>query len=136
MVKGNQRTWISVTRFAGELMLVQKQRDESVKQKKEWSPGDWAVYRKSKRSFSPGPRAYNIMAASKGDSYTYVVEKFWVVESVTSDNEIRLRTARGKTNRISLDDPNLRRPSWFQRIVWRARFRQVEATVDHTQFAA
>ncbi|MGB0600116.1 MAG: hypothetical protein ACPGLY_25845 [Rubripirellula sp.] len=105
-------------------------------QKKDWSPGDWAVYRKSKSSVSPGPRASNVMAASKGDSYTYVVEKFWVVESVTPDNEVCLRTARGKLNRVSLDDPNLRRPSWYQRIFWRARFREVEDAVDHTEFAA
>ncbi|MEE2938505.1 MAG: hypothetical protein VYA84_21155 [Planctomycetota bacterium] len=107
-----------------------------MKQRNDWSPGDWAVYRKSKRSVSPGPRAYNIMAASKGDSYTYVVEKFWIVESVTPDKEVCLRTARGKRNRISLDDPNLRRPSWYQRILWRARFREVEESVDHTEFAA
>ena len=53
-----------------------------MKQRNDWSPGDWAVYRKSKRSVSPGPRASNIMAASKGDSYTYVVEKFWIVDRV------------------------------------------------------
>lgn len=101
-----------------------------------WNPGDWAVYRKSKRSTSPGPRAANIVAAEKGESYTYVVDKFWVVESILPDNQIRVRTARGKMHVIALDDPNLRRPSWLQRLIWRDRFREAEASSDQPTFAA
>lgn len=101
-----------------------------------WSPGDWAVYRKSKRSTSPGPRAANIVATEKGESYTYVVDKFWVVDSVLPDNQIRLRTARGKSHVISVDDPNLRRPSLLQRLFWRDRFREAEESTGHPKFAA
>ena len=75
------------------------------------------------------------MAASKGDSYTYVVEKFWIVDRVTADNQVCLRTARGKTNFVALNDPNLRRPSWLQRFIWRARFRAVEDNSEQAGFA-
>ncbi len=36
------------------------------------------------------------MVASKGDSYLYIVDNFWVVESVTADHQVCLRTAREK----------------------------------------
>ena len=90
-----------------------------------WSPGDWAVYRKSKVSNAPGPRATNVHAAPKGDSYTYIVDKFWVVEELLPEGDLRLRTARGKTHVIRQNDPNLRRPSFVQRLVWRNRFRRI-----------
>lgn len=92
----------------------------------QWRPGDWAVYRKSKVSTSPGPRAANVVAAKKGDSYNYFVDKFWVVEEILPDDEIRVRTARNKSHVIRLDDPCLRRPSLLQRIAWRNRFRLAE----------
>ena len=92
----------------------------------QWSPGDWAVYRKSKRSTSPGPRAEHVVASTKGETYTYVVDKFWVVESVLPENRLLLRTAKGKTHTIDTQDPNLRKPSWIQRLLWRNRFREAE----------
>ena len=97
-----------------------------------WRDGDWAIYRKSKRSKSPGPRAENIFAAPKGDTYTYVVDKFWVVESVLADGRLRLRTAGGKTHVILLTDPNLRRPSFIQRLFWRERFRLAEEKLSNS----
>jgi hypothetical protein len=90
-----------------------------------WIPGDWAVYRKSKVSTSPGPRATNVFASRKGDTYTYIVDKFWVVQELLPDGELRMRTARGKTHVIRQDDPNLRRPSFVQRLVWRNRFLRI-----------
>ena len=94
--------------------------------RKQWSAGDWAVYRKSKRSTSPGPRAENVIASPKGDSYTYVVDKFWVVESVLPDNQLLMRTARGKTHVIDVSDPSLRKASLLQRLFWRHRFLEAE----------
>jgi hypothetical protein len=102
---------------------------------KVWSPGDWAVYRKSKRSTSPGPRAVNVVASQKGESYTYVVDKFWVVESVLSSGQVLLRTPTGKTHLISGDDPGLRKPTFFQRLLWRHRFREA-ADSRRPNFAA
>jgi hypothetical protein len=95
-----------------------------------WAPGDWAVYRKSKVSTSPGPRATNVVASQKGDSYTYIVDKFWIVEELLPAGELRMRTARGKTHVIRQDDPCLRRPSLIQRMMWRNRFRHVEQTKE------
>ena len=94
--------------------------------KNKWSPGDWAVYRKSKRSTSPGPRAAHVVASSKGEEYTYVVDKFWVVQDLLPEDRLLLRTAKGKTHVIDSSDPNLRRASWLQRLVWRHRFHEVE----------
>ncbi len=102
----------------------------------QWNPGDWAVYRKSKRSSSPGPRAANVVATPKGETYAYVVDKFWIVENVLSGNRLELRTARGKTHVINADDPSLRKPSWLQRLLWRNRFRVVEAASETPHFAA
>lgn len=92
----------------------------------QWTPGDWAVYRKSKRSKSPGPRAANVVAASKGETYTYVVDKFWVVSDVLPGDRLELRTARGKCHVIDSNDPMLRKPTWLQRLIWRSRFRVIE----------
>lgn len=101
-----------------------------------WSPGDWAIYRKSKRSVSPGRRAENVVASPKGETYTYLVDKFWVVEAVLPGERLRLRTARGKTHVIGLDDPCLRRPSWLQKLFYRDRFRAVEQRLQSAHFAA
>ena len=101
-----------------------------------WNPGDWAVYRKSKRSTSPGPRAANVVASQKGESYTYVVDKFWVVESVLPGDRILLRTAKGKSHIIDAADPGLRRPSLLQRLFWRHRFREAAESHKAPNFAA
>lgn len=100
--------------------------------KQDWTTGDWAVYRKSKQSTVPGPRASRVMANSKGETYNYVVDKFWVVESVLPGNRLLLRTAGGKSHTIDLNDPNLRRPSLLQRILWRERFHRVAEVVKNS----
>ncbi len=102
----------------------------------DWSEGDWAVYRKSKVSSSPGPRATNVVASRKGENYAYIVDKFWIVEALLPDGRLRMRTARGKTHVVRLDDPCLRRPSLVQRLVWRNRFRQVEKKSKGTDLQA
>lgn len=90
-----------------------------------YAPGDWVVYRKSKRSSTPGPRAQHVVASSKGEKYSYVVDKFWVVESVLPGDQLLMRTRRGKCHQISAEDPNLRRANWFWRLVYRHRFLEV-----------
>lgn len=42
-----------------------------------YSVGDLVVYRKSKRSTAPGPRAKNIQPATHGEEYGYSVDKYW-----------------------------------------------------------
>lgn len=87
-----------------------------------YAPGDWVVYRKSKRSTSPGPRAQRVIASQKGEKYSYVVEKFWVVEAVLPGNKLLLRTRRGKVHQIESEDLNLRRANLLHRILYRHRF--------------
>lgn len=89
-----------------------------------YSPGDWVIYRKSKRSAAPGPRAQAVKASEKGEKYSYVVDKFWIVDAVLPDNQLRLRTRRGKVHQLSADDANLRPASWIDRLLYRHRFRE------------
>ena len=62
--------------------------------------GDRVVFAVSKRSTRPGPRAKGIVPAAQGDSYSYTVDKFWMVVSV-EDDELTLVTRTGKEHRIS-----------------------------------
>ena len=91
-----------------------------------YRPGDYAIYRKTKFSQRPGPRAASVRPSRNGDSYCYIVDKFWVVQEVSTDGTMVIRTRRGKTHCVSTDDPQLRRPNLWER--WRYR--------DRFQFAA
>ena len=93
------------------------------------SPGDYVVYRKTKFSRRPGPRAVNVRPATNGDSYNYVVDKFWVVQRV-DDGTVTLRTPRGKTHTVRSDDPLLRRANFWERWRYRDRFVSSAATED------
>lgn len=101
-----------------------------------WEPGDWAIYRKSKRSKVPGPRASSVRPNLKGETYNYVVKKFWMVDEVHADGTLTMRTTRGKTHRVPADDPNLTRPSWFARLRWRERFMAIESGFGKSTYAA
>ncbi len=92
-----------------------------------WTAGDWAVYRKSKISSNPGVRAARVRATPKGESYNYLVDKYWVVERVLPDGRLVLVTPGGKRNKIHSDDPNLRRPSLWDRFFFRDRFQSIES---------
>ena len=61
-----------------------------------WKPGDWVIYRLSKRGVAPGPRAHHVSASRKGESYNYIVDKFWVIEAVGAEGELHVRTPGGK----------------------------------------
>ena len=87
--------------------------------------GDLVVYRLTKQSESPGPRAQRIEPARYGESYRYQVDKYWVVESLDDDG-IVIRTRRGKTRLISHDDRCLRRANILERILLRNRFPVLE----------
>ncbi|MEW4565724.1 hypothetical protein AB1K70_24595 [Bremerella sp. JC770] len=84
-------------------------------------PGDVVVYTKTKHTTSPGPRAHDIEPESRGEYYTYAVDKYWIVESVEADG-ILCRTRRGKSHRISIDDPRLRPASFWEKLFMRGRF--------------
>ena len=90
-----------------------------------YTAGDWVVYRKSKRSTTPGPRAQGVVASSKGEKYSYVVEKFWIVDEVLPGGDLVLRTRRGKLHRVAADDLNLRHAGLLAKILYRHRFQEV-----------
>lgn len=89
--------------------------------------GDWVIYRKSKQSTQPGPRAEGVTPFEKGDGYAYTVDKYWVVAEVRDDGHLLLRTRRGKEHVIAPDDPALHKANWWQRWRRRKRFEEVEA---------
>ena len=90
--------------------------------------GSWVVYRKPKQSPTPGPRAKAVSPAAHGDNYSYYVEKFWVVTDLLPDGRLRLRTRKGKSHVVSPGDLNLRPAHWWERWLYRSRFRDAEQT--------
>ncbi|MFV0445228.1 MAG: hypothetical protein ACK5Q5_16750 [Planctomycetaceae bacterium] len=84
------------------------------------------MYRKTKHSEHPGPRASNVSPARHGDGYSYTVDKYWVVREVLSDGSIRLRTRRGKEHTVAQDDLCLRHANFIQRLLQRGRFAAIE----------
>ena len=88
--------------------------------------GDPVIYRKFKYGSSPGPRATEIAPDPRGELYAYHVDKYWIVFEQLDDTTLVVLTRRGKRHRVRLDDPNLRRPNWWERWYYAARFpRQV-----------
>ncbi len=84
--------------------------------------GDKVVYSKSKQSGAPGPRAQDVAPSPKGDDYTYVVDKYWIVREVHPDGHLTLMTRRGKTHVIPIDDPCLRLAGFWERVFHAKRF--------------
>ena len=87
--------------------------------------GDWVIYRKTKFSSKPGPRAQDIAPARNGDQYSYTIDKYWIVSEVRSDGSLVLLTRRGKQHVLSADVPTLKRANLFQRWWHRGRFEAV-----------
>ena len=98
-----------------------------------FTPGDRLIFRQSKVSSHPTTRAKNVRPSTKGDSYSYVVDKFWIVAGVLPGGEIIAQTRRGKRRVISVDDPNLRRANWLERILFRYRFPRLDANAAETE---
>jgi len=87
-----------------------------------YKPGDPVVYRMQKQSTHPGRRAKNVRPSPHGETYDYLVDKFWIVAEVRQDNKLLVKTRRGKEHLVDASDPNLRRPRWWERLVYRRRF--------------
>ncbi len=87
-----------------------------------WKVGDWVIYRKQKSGLSPGRRAQSVTPTDKGDSYHYIVDKYWTVERVLDDGRLSLLTRRGKVHEVSPDDDRLRCPRWWERLIFGRRF--------------
>lgn len=91
-------------------------------------PGDWVIYRKTKHSDHPGPRAHRIAPAANGDEYTYVVDKFWMVAEILDNGDLVIKTRRGKTHTVPPTDSNLRKANWWERLWFRERFPEESST--------
>lgn len=87
-----------------------------------YKPGALVVYRMPKISTHPGPRAKGIAPAPKGETYSYEVDKYWVVADSLSNGALRILTRRGKEHTVDSHDPRLRLARWWERIFFRSRF--------------
>ena len=90
-----------------------------------YKKGDWVIYHKAKSSTNPGPRAKIINPSSKGENYSYIVDKFWIVSKI-SENLLTLKTKTGKLHEVDSNDVNLRKANWFQKIIYNKRFKSIQ----------
>lgn len=97
--------------------------------------GDWVVVRKTKHSVHPGPRATNIAPAQHGDLYDYTVDKFWVVTGLPAPDMLLVVTPGGKQHTLPATALNLRRASFWERLLHRQRFLAAEAFANKLQAA-
>jgi len=88
-------------------------------------PGDFLIYRKSKASPRPGPRARNVRASENGDDYYYEVDKFWTVADVLEDGRLMVVTRTGKQVCLRPKDDRLRKAGLLDRMRYRSRFPSV-----------
>ncbi len=93
---------------------------------RDYQPGDWVLFRVTKFSSHPGPRAENIAPAPHGESYHYTVDKFWIVEGRSGDGKLILRTRRGKQHVVDASDLRLRKANIWERWRYRSRFEEIE----------
>ena len=87
--------------------------------------GDPVIFTKTKFSAHPGPRAEDISPSSHGESYSYLVKKFWTVLD-REEHRIQVLTRGGKRHWVNLNDPALRAPNWWETIRYRERFPSIE----------
>lgn len=90
--------------------------------------GDRVIYRVTKHSSHPGPRARDVRGAPQGETYSYAVDKFWVIAGGSDDGRLLLRTRRGKEHLVRPDDPNLRQARWWERLFYSHRFPNRDAS--------
>lgn len=91
-----------------------------------FKPGDPVIFRKSKLSTRPGPRAEEIHPAPRGETYSYEVDKFWVVVETREDGTVVVETRRGKQHVIDANHPRLRHINLWERLFYRSRFPRVK----------
>jgi hypothetical protein len=84
------------------------------------------VFCKLKASARPGPRARTVSPAPHGETYTYLVDKLWVVEEIVPDGNLVLRTRRGKRHIVAADDARMHPASWWERLRFWGRFPQIQ----------
>lgn len=96
--------------------------------------GDQVIYRISKQSIHPGPRARDVSPSRHGDLYSYTVEKFWLVAEVEEERgTLRLVTRKGKAHHVDLHDPNIRHANWWERWWYACRFPSPESVAAESE---
>ena len=93
-------------------------------------PGDLVIYTVSKQGLHPGPGARDIQPVPNGEDYTYVVDKYWMVQGFSDSGRIIIVTRRGKTREVTAGDPLLRKATWWQRLRYRDRFPSPEVLAE------
>ena len=91
----------------------------------QFQKGDRIIFTKTKFGPSPGPRAEDIDPSLHGETYSYLVKKFWTVLDLEGDR-LLVQTRTGKRHWVDLDDPGLRAPTWWEQIKYRERFPAIE----------
>lgn len=91
-----------------------------------FSVGDRVVYVRDKVSERPGKRAKNVFPAPHGETYTYEVEKYWLVDQILNEDQVVVRTRRGKLHTIPTSDPRLRKARWWEKFFLASRFPSLE----------
>lgn len=92
--------------------------------------GDPVIFRTTKYSTHPGPRARRVMPSPHGEFYTYQVDKFWLVVGSLDDGHVVVQTRRGKQHTLPADAEDLRAPSWWERLLYRRHFPKLEPVGD------
>ena len=94
-------------------------------QSSKYRPGDLVVYRKQKLSAHPGPRAREVDPSPRGETYSYCVDKFWMVVDSLGD-QVVVTTRRGKRHLLDATNRRLRRAGWWEMLFYRHRFPETE----------
>lgn len=94
--------------------------------KREYRPGDPVIFRVTKQSTDPGPRAVDVHPAPAGETYSYQVDKYWTVSDVLPDGQLKLVTRRGKQRSVSIQDFRLRHARWWEKWIYRHRFPKLQ----------
>jgi hypothetical protein len=89
--------------------------------------GDYVIFRVTKFSSEPGPRAQSVHPARFGDTYNYEVDKFWTVRAILDTGTLELVTRRGKVHLVSPEDPRLRKANFWEVFLNRKRFPSVKS---------
>ncbi|MDB5289575.1 MAG: hypothetical protein JWL69_816 [Phycisphaerales bacterium] len=95
--------------------------------RKQFHTGDPVVFRVTKRSTHPGPRAQGVRPEPSGEGYHYHVDKFWTVVTVR-EGQLLVQTRRGKLHLVDPGDPDLRPAGWWERLAYRDRFPSLQST--------
>jgi hypothetical protein len=71
-----------------------------------------------------------VVAATRGETYQYVVDKYWAVRAQQDDGRLLLVTRTGKEHLVGANDPQLRPAKWWERWLLADKFPSAGETKD------